>query len=451
MTPNFTGPGQVTLNVPNFFDSHVHWQAFGAKQNRLDLSEIKNPIEVKNLKPTSAHRRGDWIVGFGWNHHQFTAAQAGVLPDKKILDDVFPNQPVSFSRVDGHVAWVNSMALKIAGIESASGILLDTEKTKLESFIPKASPAQIRANLLDGARQFNQMGFTHVRDLTCKEDQWHATVSLFEANELALVVDQFFDATGANDFSRALDLCLKAKAAHPKNLRPRGVKVFLDGALGSEGAYLSQPYTGSTNRGYQLVTDKDLTQMMLACIDAKVDFAMHALGDASAQQIATVANKIFRSNSSGGQSDLVRRMVEDYFATNQLHIEHAQVMRDETIHLLKGLPVTLHMQPCHFLSDRAWLRAKLGTLYDSVFPWAKLEATGFKIFFGSDAPIERASLRRQLEAIEFAAADGILRPQKPAYAYMSYPDTPSALPTYTEFANGEVVRLIFEGKPVDIK
>jgi predicted amidohydrolase YtcJ len=433
------------IQLKNAYDSHVHWLATGAWARRLNLKSLKSAEDILKIKHKPEHKRGDWLLGFGWDQNTWADQN---FPTRELLDRAFPGVPVFFSRADGHAFWVSTVALKRADLfhKNAqapeggkilkgedgypSGVLIDLAGSAVENLIPKADINECIRDLKAAIEIFNQAGFTHIRDMSCDEAQWNASVTLYDRGELSLAVEQCFSADHPNDFHKALNLALRARQKYPKLIRPHAVKIYFDGALGSEGALLSKPYPSGSGQGLQLLERIALKDMIREVWQHNFAVAVHAIGDEACHQVASVAHELWEMGEDG-----------------DLHIEHAQVMRPETIQLLKGRRAFCHMQPCHFLSDQFWLKEKLGTLYEYAFPWRALEDLEIRFDFGSDSPIEVPSIKNNVEALKEAASHDIQNIKKPWANYHSHPDTTWTPNTFTEFSQDfKVQRVSFFGK-----
>jgi predicted amidohydrolase YtcJ len=183
-----------------------------------------------------------------------------------------------------------------------------------------------------------------------------------------------------------------------------GLKVFFDGALGSEGALLSQPYPSGKN-GFHLYDPGTIEEILRRSWEQETPVAIHTLGDEAVHQIVNIAFQLKERGIEG-----------------PLHLEHCEVVRPETIQMMKGLQLRCHLQPSHFLSDRRWLKDKLQSLYAHCFPWKMLIEAGIHIQFGSDSPIEKVSLIRTEQALELAATEGIAAPPVSPWRFHSHPD-----------------------------
>lgn len=411
---------------------------------RLLLRDLTSAAEIKNLKLNENFFRGEWLVGFGWDNNRWHHKE---LPTRDILDEVFPNFPVSFSRADGHALWVNTLALKLTGLwqrdlpdpiggkivrdESGwpTGVLIDRADAPVFEKIPSPSPVQIKEALVVGMKEFNSAGFTHIRDMTCNLSQWNIAVELDRKMELTLAVEQYFNADDPKSFEQVLNFISDAKKSATQNLRPKGLKVYFDGALGSEGALLSQCYCGKNHKGLQIISVELLEEIMMATWSKRFDLAVHAIGDAAAHLVLVTANKVWNQYPNG-----------------ILHIEHAEVLRPDTVALMKKQNVHCHLQPCHWLSDKIYLKDKIGTLFQHVFPWQTLLQNEIPFDFGSDSPIERPSLFDNYLAVDELTKQGIGLQGVDVAKYQTHKDLEWTTHTHTKFHQGKVDTVFFRGE-----
>lgn len=439
--------------IQNCYDSHVHWSATGEYSSRLDLSQLKAAPSISELRPESHHFRGDWLTGFGWDQNLWPTQD---FPTRQTLDQHFPDLPVAFTRVDGHALWVNTKALVHAGFLDQkgqltlfgrqdidggkilrdqsgipTGIFIDIAMEAIYRMIPEISAQMMETQLLKGQKVFHSAGVTHIRDLSCSELQWNEQVRLEQRGLLQLAVEQFFNANQPADFHRALNLALRAKRENVRLSKSVGIKVYFDGALGSEGALLSQCYCDRSHRGLQLISPEDLELMMKETWDNHLEIAVHAIGDLAARRVLLSALRVWNTNSGKGK----------------LNIEHAQLLDPETIQMMKGRSVVCHFQPCHWLSDRRWMEKKIGDLQRYAFRWRSLEEAGIPFHFGSDSPIEPSSPSLNLHAVGEAALLNIPQLLKPFSHYQSHPTGETWTPnTFSRFEDGRVSQLVFLGQ-----
>lgn len=460
---------QIISKKNHVYDSHVHWMATGEIDSWISLRDIKSKEELESRLRRASPQRSDWFMGFGWDNLPFE-------PHRDFLDSLQIAHPMALYRSDGHALWCNSKAFEQLKLMNSiggrvchdsqgrvSGVFVDKAKEVIEANIPPLTRQERRRFLLEGMNLFLKAGFTHIRDVGgCWED-WLQAQDLARSGELHLSVEMYFNLEAVEDLDERIREILEARSFRrralsssvpPKNstlpstlfssenssrtslhsvsLQPvplhpalihwaspfqtrnhppqfyliqRGLKIFFDGALGSEGAYLSQPYP-SGGTGLQVLSLEAIEEILRRCWAQLIPVAIHALGDEAVHQLVVLALRLKSMGIEG-----------------ELHLEHCQVVRSETIQLMKGLRrLYCHLQPSHFLSDRRWLREKLGSLFHDSFPWHRLEEAGIPFYFGSDSPIEKPCLGRTREAIKEAERDGIRAPRRSVEFYHSPPD-----------------------------
>lgn len=421
----------MVFKIPRLYDSHTHFLATGEFATGLHLGTLQNPEDLVSWDlQNPAFHRSDWLVGFGWQDQGWKIA-----PDKKILDRLFPEKPVFFARADGHRSWVNSAALKALGLQSETGILIEKDHLRAWEALPDFSKEQQRRHILSACRVFNKAGFTHVRDMSCTESLWNLLVEMTETQELTLAIEENYTTHDLADFDKMLANCLYAKKYETSLVRMKGIKLFYDGSLGSETAYLSQPYYGKPqgNRGMALWKIADVEEVLKRTWSAGLEFSVHVIGDEAAHEIVQLARKVSAQGAVG-----------------RLNLEHAQVLRPETIQMMKPLHVRCHLQPCHWLSDRVWLKNKLADLYRYAFPWEALRAAQIPLSFGCDSPIEPPSFWRNKVALEESVDAGIRQFKGDVSIAHSHPDATFAN-SMTTLEDGVVKEILFAGKPLPLE
>lgn len=432
--------------VTNCYDSHVHWLSTGEIADRLSLHELKSPEDVKYLQVNPHNYRGEWLLGFGWNQNSWPGE---AFPHRQHLDAAFGSTPVAFSRTDGHALWANTAAMERAGLLSEhrddppggrilrdqdgipTGVFIDKASQLIENLIPKRSDTDTARALLRAMQIFNQAGFTHIRDLTCDHQQWHEAVKLDRSGLLTMAVEQYFSVEEGQDFQAALQLANEARKFKTKNLRVKGIKVFVDGALGSEGAWLSCNYSSGTGHGLRLLDMAELKEIMIEAWNLKLDLAVHIIGDEAAHQTMLTYDEVYHRGISGG-----------------LHLEHAELLRPETVALMTGKNIHCHLQPCHWLSDHVWLEKKIGSLKQFAFPWRALQEAQVPFDFGSDSPIEKPNVADNLRALSESANHGIPKLLGDPLNYHSHPDLSWVPNTYTVFTDGRPTEVVFAGEHI---
>ncbi|HWU43778.1 MAG TPA: amidohydrolase family protein [Bdellovibrio sp.] len=415
------------LKIPRLYDSHTHFLATGELASGLNLQSLQSAAEIAqwDLSKKSFYR-GDWLVGFGWQDAKWPSP-----PRKEILDQLFPNRPVYLAKGDGHTSWVNSAALRELSLNSETGLLTEADHLRSWDLLPTFTEEQQRNNILAACRVYNSAGFTHVRDMTGNESLWNSLTALENENLLTVAFEENFTCYDLAGFEKSLHSALYAKKNETALLRSKGIKFFYDGSLGSETAYLSKPYFGlkDGNRGRVLWNLNDVEIMIKRTWQAGLDISVHTIGDEAAHDIVSLARKISAQGFVG-----------------RLNLEHVQVLRPETIQMMKSLHVRCHMQPCHWLSDRVWLKEKLADLYRYAFPWEALRAAQIPLSFGCDSPVEKPSFIANQRALQESPEENIRRFTGSLEETHAHPDNTFAANSYTVFENEQVKEVVFQGR-----
>lgn len=412
----------MPFDIRRCYDSHLHLLATGIYDRALGLHGLQDPETLTSASFTEAHDRGEWITSFGWDHHRFPGKK---LPHRSQLDRVSSTRPVLLSRGDGHACWVNRRALELAGLwkkrsewteefrtlaefdddDWPSGVLYEKLMYIVYALIPSLTGEQKKAYFRRAMKLLNNAGYTHARDMECNAGHYQVLRTLEDAGEVSLYLEENFNLDTIEQLDGVLRSCLEARREPSRRLRVKGIKFYVDGALGSQGAWVSEPYAGTEARGFCTWKPDEIVELLTRTWNAGLEVSVHTLGDEAVHFMVTHARAVQATGVKG-----------------RLNLEHTELLRDETIALMQGLDVVCHLQPCHWLTDRAWLMEKQPKLWKSAFPWARLEKAGIPICFGSDTPIERPSLSDNLQAIEDLHRHGIARPARPWWSFHSHPD-----------------------------
>lgn len=396
--------------IKNLYDSHIHLLMTGECLQQLNLSQLKNESDLLNISREKNYLRGKWLIGFGWDENHF---EPGFSLNRKNLDQLFPDKYVFFVRADGHSCWVNTAVLNLIGVDThsssswyamkefigvgtdglPSGLLKESIHMKVYEHLPAYQKPQIKSLIQTAIRHFHSEGFTHMRDMTTRWDQWEACLEMHEAKEFNVFVEHNFSCENLHDLDRALKEIKQAKATENSHMKARGIKLFYDGSLGSRTAFLSENYADDEeNHGQTLWKKSEVKELISRTWRENFDVSVHAIGDQAAHEIVEISRQISAEGITG-----------------RLNLEHVQVLKPETVKLMKALHVVCHLQPCHWLSDKVWLKERLGSLHKYAFPWESLRKAGIQMHFGSDSPIEKPSLARNLRALKESGKAG-LRP-----------------------------------------
>jgi predicted amidohydrolase YtcJ len=446
-------PMLFTGLIANAYDSHCHFAATGEMKHLLIVSGLSGEDELMHTKWEHLPYRGDWLIGFGWDENHW---QNKSLPHRSTLDEAFPEKFVSLSRADGHAAWVSTSVLQQLGWLNSegglagplpktpggkivcdekgvpTGVVIDAAKTLVDEILPKVSSHQMNGFLLSAMAEFHKNGITHIRDMSCSELQWNETLKLEGSGLLKLAVEQTFSAETPELFDKAYDLAKRALKVKVRNVRPIAMKVYYDGALGSEGALISENYASGSGAGLKLLSKDQLQSFMRLAWEIDLAIAVHTIGDLAVKEVVEAATELWDQGHRGS-----------------LHLEHAQLIAPETIAQMKGRPITCFMQPCHYLSDKAFLNSKLSDrLMSFLFPYAQLEAHEIKFHFGSDTPIEQPDLNLNYLAMNELDQKGLLRPQSEFELLQSHPDRSWIQNCQSKFIDGKAVSVSFDGEVI---
>ncbi|MBY0554679.1 amidohydrolase family protein [bacterium] len=437
----------MTEKIINCYDSHTHFWATGQVAEGLRLFDLQKAEDISNLQINKNHYRSQWLVGFGWNHNNWMLPQ---FPDKHLLDKFFPDTPVFFSRVDGHTSWINSKAIgeltrlgydfttnpKGGAIErdakgEPTGILLDQAHINALLKLPDFSEVQHQLFFETSQKIFNRAGFTHVRDMSMNLNAWQLLCAMEDKKNLTVNIEAFVTVENLADLARVLGEIKQIKSIPSKQMRLLGVKIFIDGSLGSKTAYLSQKYLKSDSQGTLTWPHHEIKELVRQSWQAGVQVAIHCIGDEAVHKAVLAARDVAAEGVLG-----------------RLHLEHVQILRPETVLAMKPLHVICHMQPCHWLSDHTWLKQALpASLVSYLFQWELLRKNKIPFYFGSDSPIEPTSLFNNKKALQLSHEWGVPALNADWKIYHTHPDNQWAQ-HHTEISQDEVKQVFFNGEPL---
>ncbi len=388
------GPGTRVVDLaggtltPGLVDAHCHLYGLGKSLEQLPLKGLASERATADVvaKVAAARPKGEWIQGRGWDQNLWSPA---TFPTRAALDAVAPDHPVILRRVDGHAAWVSSAALRAAGITrdtpdppggkiirdakgEPTGVLVDNGVDLVLKVVPADSAASRERMILAAADLAVARGLAGVHEMGIDDATVAVYRKLVAEGRLKLRVYAFLAGEEQMDSlpSRKPDVDADGSA----RFTLRAVKLYADGALGSRGAALLEPYSDDPpNRGLELASKDELTRVARIAADAGWQLGVHAIGDR--------ANR----NVLDAFAPLAGRDV-------RFRIEHAQVVAPADMPRFAQLGVIAAMQPTHATSDMPWAEARLGPeRVKGAYAWRTLAATGAHIAGGSDFPIEEVS------------------------------------------------------------
>ena len=383
---------------PGFVDAHVHLGGVGLQAMLLDLVGTPSIAALRQSLADYAHAHPQGpIVGRGWIETHWPEAR---FPNRSDLDGVVSDRPVYLVRADGHAGVTNSAGLALAGITNATpdpqggriehdasgaatGMLIDNAKSLIESRLPPPTHEMRREALRQAARLYASRGWTGGCNMSTSGEEATLFAELAAQNDLPIRADIYLTPEDA-------DPVLQRGPYQDGSglVRVRGVKLYMDGALGSRGAALLAPYNDLPGSSGLLVTpDNALRDFMRRARAANAQVATHAIGDRGNRIALDDYQAIFADNLPALRAARWR-------------IEHAQVLSPQDLPRFAQLGVIASMQASHAISDLYFAPARLGPdRLGGAYAWNSLLRSGAVIASGTDAPVERGD-----PLIEFYAA-----------------------------------------------
>lgn len=379
-----------TLATPGLIDAHGHVEMLGAGLRQLDLRGVASLEEVAaKVKAYADGLPADaWVLGANWDQSLWPGE---AYPDASVLDAAAPGRPVWLSRVDGHAGWASTEAMKRAKVDAATqppsdgqiyrhpdgrptGVFIDGAMGLIGRVVPPASREEIRDRILAAQGHILARGLVGVHDAGVSRREAEVFRELDAEGLLKL---RCYAMASPPAGKEAESLAISPVAASPgARFEMRAVKLFIDGAMGSSGALLFEPYAdGPDNKGLLLIDPKTLEATTVAGLRSGWQIAVHAIGD--------------RGNALVLDAFAAARKAVPTAADPRLRIEHAQVVRKEDVARFAELGVIASMQPSHASDDMRWADARLGPgRVDGAYAWRWFLDAGARVAFGSDFPVE---------------------------------------------------------------
>ncbi|MEZ5392618.1 MAG: amidohydrolase family protein [Bryobacterales bacterium] len=380
--------------LPGFADSHLHLSGVGFREMELNLegTQSLDQLLAGLAARVSQTRPGEWIVGRGWIEAQWDPP---VFPTAADLDRFSPENPVYLARADGHAGVANSKALQIAGVTGdtkpplggdilhdslgvPTGMLIDRAQSLVRTHMPRQTPEKLREALVRGAEFLAGKGWTQVSVAGASAAELEAIEQLIDEGLIGLRV--YGAMAGPSEDAEKL-LSEGPRPRHDGRFSVRGVKIVMDGALGSRGAALEQPYSdGPSTSGLLMHEPSELLPFLERALRSGIQIQTHAIGDR--------ANRIMLDLY--GQAFAAVPEAERAVAEPRWRIEHAQILRPADIPRFAQLGVIPSMEASHAITDLHFAPARLGPeRLAGAYAWRALVDAGSKIAGGSDAPVER--------------------------------------------------------------
>ncbi len=364
--------------MPGLIDAHGHVIDLGFTALRLNLTGTSSLAELQQrLRDyAAAHPDLKWIGGFGWNQEQWADKR---FPTSADLDAAVSDRPVTLERVDGHAVVANGAALRAAGVTAATaapaggeihdGLFVDNARSLIDKAVPKSTPAQLDEALAKSQEILLGYGVTGVGSMSTSVADWQAFNRAGRAGRLNVRLMSYLSGTESmNVVPKPTDWL------YADRLRAVGIKLFADGALGSRGAWLKQPYADKPGtRGLQFHSDAEMLSLANRAAAAGFQVATHAIGDAADAQVIATYEPLQRK----------------YPGDRRWRIEHFQIVDPADIPRLKPAGIIASMQPTHQTSDRLMAEARLGAArLPGAYAWQSVLKSGARLAFGSDFPVE---------------------------------------------------------------
>ena len=375
--------------MPGLIDAHGHVMGLGFQALTLDLSDTKSLAEAQTKIAEYAAKNPllPWILGRGWNQEIWGL---GRFPTAADIDSVVADRPVFLQRVDGHAGWANSQAMDIAGVTAKSkspaggrietsggkpsGVFVDAATKLIEPFVPAPRPADRDNALAEAQKILVSQGITAIADMGTSLQDWQSFRRAGDSGQLKVRI---------MSYAAGIDAMVDIGGPGPTpwlygdRLRLNGVKFYLDGALGSRGAWLKADYADKPGeRGLPFIDDtKLLNQMSRASMD-NFQIAAHAIGDQANSQMLGA----------------IEELAQSFKGDRRWRIEHAQILDPAEIPVFGKYGIIASMQPVHQTSDRIMAEARLGPdRLKGAYAWNSILKAGGRLAFGSDVPVESSN------------------------------------------------------------
>ncbi|MBD0294946.1 MAG: amidohydrolase [Flavisolibacter sp.] len=369
---------------PGFIDAHAHFYRYGLGLGTADLVNTDSWEEILSKLQAFAqtHKEG-WLIGRGWDQNDWVAKE---FPTKEKLDSLFPDRPVLLTRIDGHAAIANQKALDAAGVHPGmrltggeieakegklTGILIDNAVDLVSSRIPPPTLMQIKKALEAAQRNCFAVGLTTVDDCGLDYREVLLMDSFQKKGELKMRVYAML-----SDAQHNYDFLSRRGKIKTDFLNVRSFKVYADGALGSRGACLLQPYSDKPGWYGFLLSNQQHFDSVAQIISSKgFQMCTHAIGDSGNRTILNIYAKYLK-----GKNDLRWR------------IEHAQVIHQNDFALFGQYSIIPSVQPTHATSDMYWAGDRLGKGREKgAYAYKQLMDQNGWIPLGTDFPVEDIS------------------------------------------------------------
>ena len=369
---------------PGFMDGHSHFTGYGENLVRwADLKGCRSYEEViERLKEHDSLYHAEWLLGRGWDQNLWQPAE---FPDNLRLAEAFPGKKVLLTRIDGHAVLVSKEVLELAGIDKdykleggmalikdgrCTGVLLDNTADVAKALIPPMDHEQRVKALIKAQENCLAVGLTSVTDAGLDIETIDLIDSLQKSGPLKIHLNAM-----VNPDDKTMDYFMSQGVIDKDRLTVRSVKIYADGALGSRGAKLLEPYSDAPETcGLILETDAFYHHVCQKALDAGYQVCCHAIGDGGVHHILDIYSEFLQ-----GKNDLRWR------------IEHSQVIAEEDFNRFGQYSVIPSIQTTHCTSDMDWADERLGKRIKNAYAYQRLLQQNGWVINGTDFPIEDIS------------------------------------------------------------
>jgi predicted amidohydrolase YtcJ len=387
------------LAIPGFIESHGHFSGVGEMKLELDLTQARSWDDIVRMVGDAAKKAkpGEWIHGRGWHQEKWTTKpepNVEGFPTHASLDKVSPNNPVELTHASGHAAFVNAKALQVSGINRttknpAGGEILRDASGEPTGLLRESADGLLREAKLTGAEA--EAHARKVLELANQEALSKGITTFVDAGSSLAIIDVMKKMVDEGKMGvrlwvmiRQSNQSIAAKLARYRmidygdgHLTVRAIKKQIDGALGSRGAWLLEPYADKPDStGLNTTSIADIEETARLAIRNNYQLCVHAIGDRANRETLDIFERTFKANPR--KKDLRWR------------IEHAQHLNPADIPRFGALGVIASMQGIHCTSDAPFVVARLGKkrAEEGAYVWQKLMKAGARIANGTDAPVE---------------------------------------------------------------
>jgi len=388
--------------LPGFIDAHIHLLSTAYRSYYIDARACTGEDDVAELvRERAAHTPPDqWILGGQWDKNEWPGQN---FPRKASLDAAAPHHPVALWSKDGHLLWVNSLALQRAHIMAETpdpangailrdgsgnpiGILEEQEATKLiYDVIDESDPAMTRALVERLLPKLQKSGITTIHDIE-GTDALRLFQELRDEGKLGVRVQMFLP-------RQVLPELRKKKSPRRRNIKGQGsrvdnmlcvagIKIFADGTLGSQTAAMLEGFEGNpNNRGILTLSEQAMNEEVSAAAEMGLSVAIHAIGDRAAHVALNAIEQAQQQISAKGKPSRKAPVL-------RYRLEHVQLITPEDLERMRRLGVVASVQPFHAVADRDIAERYWGQRHRRAYAYRTMQQMGIPLALGSDAPVE---------------------------------------------------------------